>query len=212
MDSNSCAYPINDWNDTLYAKPDCKIFLDEHYNRTAKSGLDILRVGTHHIDDDCHCCINNRLCIGKTETNRQGKIQDNANLVFHSLSYHFYCRSLVIFTTVKQTQFQNILTMKQYFTTTIGRLRLFAFLEGISLLVLVFIAVPLKYVLDNAYWVKNIGPIHGALFLLFIFNALRVGIEQKWKFKETTWKVLVACFIPFGTFYIDYKILRNIKE
>ncbi|MBZ4192050.1 DUF3817 domain-containing protein [Niabella beijingensis] len=102
--------------------------------------------------------------------------------------------------------------MKQYFTTTIGRLRLFAFLEGISLLVLVFIAVPLKYVLDNAYWVKNIGPIHGALFLLFIFNALRVGIEQKWKFKETTWKVLVACFIPFGTFYIDYKILRNIKE
>jgi integral membrane protein len=100
--------------------------------------------------------------------------------------------------------------MKKYFTTTIGRLRLFAFLEGISLLVLVFIAVPLKYNFDNPSIVKSIGPIHGALFLLFVFNALRVGIEQQWKFKETTWKVLVACFIPFGTFYIDYKILRNI--
>jgi integral membrane protein len=100
--------------------------------------------------------------------------------------------------------------LKKYITTTIGRLRLLAFLEGISLLVLVFIAVPLKYYFDNPSISKSLGPIHGALFLLFIFNALRVGVEQQWKFKETTWKVLIACFIPFGTFYIDYKILRNI--
>jgi len=102
--------------------------------------------------------------------------------------------------------------MTKFFTTPTGRLRLYAFLEGISLLVLVFIAVPLKYILHNPTWVKAIGPIHGALFLLFIFNALRTGIEQKWKFGETTWKVIVACFIPFGTFYIDWKILRAIEN
>lgn len=102
--------------------------------------------------------------------------------------------------------------MKKFFTTTIGRLRLYAFLEGISLLVLVSIAVPLKYIFGNPDWVKNIGPVHGALFLLFVFNALRVGVEQKWKFKETTWKVIVACFVPFGTFYIDWKILKHLKE
>lgn len=101
--------------------------------------------------------------------------------------------------------------MKKYFATTIGRLRLFAFIEGISLLVLVFIAVPLKYYFDNPSLVKSIGPIHGALFVFFAFNTLRVGIEQQWKFNETTWKVLVACFVPFGTFYIDHKILRNIQ-
>lgn len=101
--------------------------------------------------------------------------------------------------------------MKNYFTTSIGRLRLLAFLEGISLLILVFIAVPLKYYFDNPALSKSLGPIHGALFLLFIFNALRVGVEQHWKFKHTTWKVLVACFVPFGTFYIDYKILRKIS-
>lgn len=100
--------------------------------------------------------------------------------------------------------------MKKYFTTTIGRLRLFAFLEGISLLILVFIAAPLKYYFDYPSMSKSLGPVHGALFLLFVFNTLRVGVEQQWKFKETTWKVLVACFVPFGTFYIDYKILRNI--
>jgi integral membrane protein len=67
--------------------------------------------------------------------------------------------------------------MKKYFTTTIGRLRLFAFLEGISLLVLVFIAVPLKYYFDNPSMSKSLGPVHGALFLLFVFNALRVGVS-----------------------------------
>ena len=102
--------------------------------------------------------------------------------------------------------------MKKFFATNIGRLRLFAFLEGISLLVLVFVAVPLKYSFDNPTLVKTLGPIHGALFLFFVFNALHVGVEQQWKFKETTWKVLLACFIPFGTFYIDYRILRNIQE
>lgn len=58
--------------------------------------------------------------------------------------------------------------------------------------------------------VKMMGPIHGSLFLLFLFNALSVGVEQNWKFKETTWKVLLACMIPFGTFYIDRKILSKI--
>jgi integral membrane protein len=101
--------------------------------------------------------------------------------------------------------------MKQYFTTSVGRLRLVGFLEGVSLLVLVFVAVPLKYIWHDPEWVKTIGPIHGTLFLLFVFNALRVGVEQNWSFKETTWKVLLACVIPFGTFYIDSKILSKIQ-
>ncbi|MEY8760166.1 DUF3817 domain-containing protein [Chryseobacterium tongliaoense] len=91
-----------------------------------------------------------------------------------------------------------------------GRLRILAFLEGISLLVLIFIAVPVKYWMGNHSFVKLMGPVHGTLFLLFLFNTLSVGVEQQWKFKETTWKVLVACFIPFGTFYIDRKILSKL--
>ena len=85
-----------------------------------------------------------------------------------------------------------------------------AILEGISLLVLVFIAVPLKYGFDNPSLVKIMGPVHGSLFLLFLFTTLSVGVEQGWKFKEITWKVLLACMIPFGTFYIDHKILRRL--
>jgi integral membrane protein len=98
--------------------------------------------------------------------------------------------------------------MKQYFSTTTGRLRLYAFLEGISLLVLVFLAVPMKYIMDDPGYVKVLGPVHGALFMLFIINALRTGIEQSWKAGVIT-KVILACFVPFGTFYIDLHILRK---
>ena len=100
--------------------------------------------------------------------------------------------------------------MMNLFKNNIGRLRILGFLEGITLLLLTFIAVPLKYAANEPSLVKALGPIHGGLFLLFIFNTLSVGIEQQWKFKDTTWKVLLACIIPFGTFYIDHKILAQI--
>lgn len=100
--------------------------------------------------------------------------------------------------------------MKTLFQTQIGRLRLIGYAEGISLLVLLFIAVPLKYWAGDPSLTKLIGPIHGALFLLFVFNTMSVGVEQQWQFSKTTWKVLVACFIPFGTFYVDRKILSKV--
>lgn len=101
--------------------------------------------------------------------------------------------------------------MKNLITTNVGRLRIIGFLEGLSLLILVFIAVPLKYYFGYPKATQTLGSLHGALFLLFIFNTLSVGVEQKWNFKHTTWKVLLACMVPFGTFYIDYKILSKIN-
>ncbi len=103
------------------------------------------------------------------------------------------------------------MTMKQFIYEPVGRLRLLAFLEGTSLLLLVFIAVPLKHMADNPSLVKTIGPIHGALFLLFVFQTMSLAIEQQWSFQTRTWKVLIACLIPFGTFYIDRKILKHLS-
>jgi integral membrane protein len=100
--------------------------------------------------------------------------------------------------------------MNKYFTTPLGRLRLLAILEGITLLCMVFISVPLRIFWRNNTFSQILGPLHGCLFLLFIFNTLRFGVEHNWQFKKTTWKVLLACIVPFGTFYIDYKILRKL--
>ena len=100
--------------------------------------------------------------------------------------------------------------MIDLFKTKIGRLRIIGILEGISLLLLIGIAVPLKHISGNPSFVKTLGPVHGLLFLLFILNTLSVGVERNWKFRTTTWKLLIACMIPFGTFYIDRKILSKI--
>jgi integral membrane protein len=103
--------------------------------------------------------------------------------------------------------------MLQLIRTNIGRLKLIGYAEGISLLLLLVVAVPMKYIANDPAMVKAIGPVHGALFLLYVFNTLSVGVEHKWKFSQTTWKLLLACMIPFGTFYIDRYILeRNMIE
>lgn len=99
--------------------------------------------------------------------------------------------------------------MFQIIQSKVGRLRLIGFLEGISLLVLLFIALPLKYGYGIPEVSRVMGTVHGALFLLFVFNTLSVGVEYHWKFRETTWKVLLACIVPLGTFYIDQKILKK---
>ena len=96
--------------------------------------------------------------------------------------------------------------------TQLGRLRLAGYIEGTSLILLLFVAVPFKYLAGNPVLVRAIGPVHGLLFLWFIFNTLSVGVEQQWKFRVTTWKVLIACIIPLGTFYIDKHILKNVAN
>jgi integral membrane protein len=96
--------------------------------------------------------------------------------------------------------------------SSLGRLRLLGLLEGLSLLLLLGVAVPLKHLYHDPALVRLLGPIHGLLFLLFVLNTLRVGVEQGWRFAATTWKVVLACLIPFGTFYVDRKILRPLQH
>lgn len=94
----------------------------------------------------------------------------------------------------------------------LGRLRLLGLAEGLSLLILVGIAVPIKYISHDPSLVRAIGPIHGLLFLLYVLNTLHVGVEYGWRFQQTTWKVLLACIVPFGTFYIDHRILAPLQR
>ena len=88
---------------------------------------------------------------------------------------------------------------------------MFAFLEGLTLILLVFIAVPLKYLLDLPLLVEMIGPIHGALFILFVVTVVWIALEREWKFPRTAWIIFLSSFVPFGTFYIDRKYFRNLE-
>lgn len=93
-------------------------------------------------------------------------------------------------------------------TTTLGRLRLIGFLEGLSFIVLLFIAMPLKYVLGMPQMVKMVGMAHGVLFLLYILYVIMATIELKWSFKKA-FLAFLASLVPFGTFYADVKLFRE---
>lgn len=83
-----------------------------------------------------------------------------------------------------------------------------SFFEGLSLIALLFIAMPLKYIWDSPEYVKVVGMAHGLLFVAYVFLAVMTKFELNWKGK-TFLIVLAASVIPFGTFYVDKKYLSN---
>jgi integral membrane protein len=85
--------------------------------------------------------------------------------------------------------------------------RIISFLEGLSYLLLLFIATPIKYMFENEIFVKILGMPHGLLFIAYLVLAMMLRYELEWKTKQFS-IILLASIIPFGTFYIDKKYLR----
>jgi len=86
--------------------------------------------------------------------------------------------------------------------------RFIAQLEGLSYILLIFVAVPVKYSLGNPTYVKLLGMPHGILFVAYIGFAFYFKEEQNWSMKTLT-IILLSSIMPFGTFYVDNKYLRT---
>ena len=86
--------------------------------------------------------------------------------------------------------------------------RFVALLEGVSYILLLFIAVPIKYLLNDPTYVKLLGMPHGILFVGYIIFTVIGKNNLKWSYLEF-FIVSAASLIPFGTFYIDKKYLRG---
>jgi len=87
--------------------------------------------------------------------------------------------------------------------------RIVALLEGVSYILLLFVAVPVKYLKDDPQYVKLLGMPHGLLFIGYIILAIMLSYELNWKGK-TKLHVLLASVIPFGTFVVDRKYLKEV--
>ena len=85
--------------------------------------------------------------------------------------------------------------------------RLVAILEGVSY-ILLLIATPIKYILHNEQYVKALGMPHGILFILYVLLAILIQKQMKWN-NTNLMIIIIASIIPFGTFYIDYKYLKQ---
>ncbi len=91
----------------------------------------------------------------------------------------------------------------------ISRLRLISILEGISYLLLLSVAMPLKYVFGIAMAVKIVGMAHGFLCIILILAIAKAQINYRWNARISL-MVFIASLLPFGAFWMDHK-LKDIK-
>lgn len=98
---------------------------------------------------------------------------------------------------VHMKQIENKTYLRQFSTI--------ALLEGISYLVLVIIAMPLKYVLDMPEMVTWVGRIHGGLTVAFVIWLLLCHFSYQWKFTFSL-KGFILSLIPFGAFIFDKEL------
>ncbi|WP_413377748.1 DUF3817 domain-containing protein [Alkalihalobacillus sp. 1P02AB] len=86
--------------------------------------------------------------------------------------------------------------------------RVISYLEGISLILLLFLAMPLKYLFDLPSFVTVIGMAHGWLFIIYIITVIVMMFIARWSFAKGGLAML-ASIIPFGPFIFDRKLLHS---
>ena len=91
--------------------------------------------------------------------------------------------------------------------TIFSRFRLISLIEGISFLILLFIAMPLKYLAGIPLAVKIVGMTHGILFILFVVALYKSVKKYNWENKMTI-KLFIYSLIPFGFIPIEKIIMK----
>jgi integral membrane protein len=81
-------------------------------------------------------------------------------------------------------------------------------LEGLSLLILMLVAMPMKYIMHEPEMVKYTGRAHGGLFLAYVIAAAAISDAQNWDKKKLRMSWILSC-VPFGTFIFEKKYMST---
>ena len=92
-----------------------------------------------------------------------------------------------------------------FMKNSVALLRTLAIVEGISLLTLLFIAMPLKYYFDLPQAVTYVGWMHGILFMAFVFVAGSVAQRKDWS-EGFLFMLVLSSMVPFGMVVMDRRI------
>ncbi|MCP5535063.1 MAG: DUF3817 domain-containing protein [Akkermansiaceae bacterium] len=88
------------------------------------------------------------------------------------------------------------------FSNAINRLRVISIVEAISYLVLLGIAMPLKYIWDEPLAVRIVGMAHGVLFCIFCAALLDAKLRQQWSLRPPFW-IFMASLVPFAPIWVE---------
>ena len=105
-------------------------------------------------------------------------------------------------TTVTRRPGRGCVTSPDMLKNAVGRLRTIGRLEGASFLVLLGIAMPLKYAAGMPMAVKVVGWAHGLLFVLYLGALATAQLAMRWSVARTL-VLFAASLVPFGTFAVD---------
>lgn len=97
------------------------------------------------------------------------------------------------------------------FDTTVHRLRSVGSWEALSYLLLLFFAMPLKYIWGIPEAVSVVGMAHGILWIAYVGLAILGQIDYKWPLSTTIW-LFIASLLPFGPFVADAKLLKSVNS
>jgi integral membrane protein len=113
--------------------------------------------------------------------------------------------SLVPHRPIRQEPARQRSTIMPSLKHTVGWVRICGIMEGISYLLLLGIAMPLKYFFDQPLAVTYVGWAHGALFMLYCLAILIALLASALSFPRSV-MAFVASLLPFGPFIIDRKL------
>ncbi|WP_328331476.1 DUF3817 domain-containing protein [Kribbella sp. NBC_00382] len=91
------------------------------------------------------------------------------------------------------------------------RYRVIAYIVGVMLLVLVFVAMPLKYFGDNPSAMNVVGPLHGFLYVVYLLGAFDLARRVRWSLPRLV-LVALAGTIPFLSFYAERKVSHELNR
>jgi len=94
---------------------------------------------------------------------------------------------------------------------TLIRFTQIAFIEGVSTVILFFIAMPLKYLADWPLGVKYVGWAHGLLFITYLILLISCWFIYKWSFKRLA-AFFLASLIPFAPFFVERELKKEMKD
>ncbi len=105
----------------------------------------------------------------------------------------------------------NIIALKQNQRTALKALTITGYLEGTSFLLLLGIAMPLKYMMGIEEAVRYVGMVHGVLFIAYIVMLMTVVT----KIKTPLWTMpigVIGSFLPFGPFIFDHFLKKSLNK